>query len=126
MKYGLELGGDPQALTMTLAGPVDARSIRAFVEDLVAQPEYRSGMLIFADLSALDTSTITAEQYETVSDVLTGRDLRFPAKAIAIVAPGARTFDDALRHRAYVGGSKSHREVFRGCADATAWLAQER
>jgi len=31
-----------------------------------------------------------------------------------------------MRHRAYVGGSKSGREVFRSREDATAWLAQRR
>ena len=125
MNYSIEFGGGPQDLTMTLTGAVDARSIRRFVEDLVAHPEYRAGMLILADLSALDTSGITAEQYESVSDVITGRDHRFPAKAIAIVAPDPRTFHDAVRHRAYVGGSKSRREVFRSRADATAWLAEQ-
>lgn len=111
---------------MTLAGAIDARSIQDLVQDLMAHPEFREGLLILADLSELDTSSITAEQYESVSHLITGRDHRFPARAIAIVAPAARTFDDAVRHRAYVGGSKSQREVFRTREDATAWLAQNR
>jgi len=126
VKYSLEFGGDPQDLTMTLTGAVDAAGIRAFVEELIAHPEYRAEMLILADLSGLNTSTITEEQYESVSDVIAGRDHRYPAKAIAIVAPGARTFSDAMRHRAYVGGSKSQREVFRTREDASAWLEQMR
>lgn len=126
MNYSLEFGGAPQDLTMTLTGAVDTQSIRTFVVDLVANPEYRAEMLILVDLSGLDTSTITEAEYESVSDVISGRDHRFPAKAIAIVAPGARTFADAVRHRAYVGGSKSHREVFRNREDATAWLAGKR
>jgi hypothetical protein len=126
VNYSIEFGGDPQDLTLTLTGAVDAPGIRALVEELIAHPEYRAEMLILADLTGLDTSTITEEQYETVSDVIAGRDHRFPAKAIAIVAPGERTFSDAMRHRAYVGGSKSHREVFRSPEDATAWLEQMR
>lgn len=126
MNYTLEFGGDPQDLTMTLTGALDARSIRAFVQDLIAHPEYRAGMLILADISGLDTSGISVEEYESVSDVIGGRDDRFPAKAIAIVAPAGRTFDDAMHHRAYVGGSKSGREVFSSREDAAAWLARQR
>ena len=126
MNYSLDFDGSPQDLTMTLTGAVDAPSIRAFIEEMVAHPEYRAGMLILVDLSDLDTSAITQEEYESVSDAISGRDHRFPARAIAIVAPDARTFDDAVRHRAYVGGSKSGREVFRSRNDATAWLAEQR
>ena len=111
---------------MTLTGALDPRSIRAFVEDLIAHPEYREGMLILADLSGLNTSSIGEEEYESVADVISARDHRFPAKAIAIVAPNGRTFEDAMHHRAYVGGSKSGREVFRSREDASAWLAQQR
>jgi hypothetical protein len=126
MNYSLDFGGSPQDLTMTLAGAVDAPSIRTFIEEMMAHPEYRPGMLILVDLSELDTSTITQEQYEGLGDAISGRDHRFPAKGIAIVAPDDRTYDDAVRHRAYVGGSKSGREVFHSRADATAWLAQQR
>jgi hypothetical protein len=126
VNYSLEFGGNPQDLTITLAGAIDAPSIRAFVEDLLANPEYREGMLILADISGLDTSSISVEEYESVSDVIGGRDHRFPAKAIAIVAPAGRTFEDAMQHRAYVGGSKSGRVVFRSRADAVAWLARQR
>jgi hypothetical protein len=125
MNYSLDFGGSPQDLTMTLAGAVDAPSIRTFIEEMMAHPEYRAGMRILVDLSELDTSTITQEQYEGLGDAISGRDHRFPSKAIAIVAPAARTFEDAVRHRAYVGGSKSGREVFRSRDDATAWLAQQ-
>ena len=126
MKYSIEFGGDPQDLTLTLTGALDAREIRAFVEELIAHPDYRSGLLILADLSGLNTSGVSIEDYESISDVIAGRDDRFPAKAIAIVAPDSRTFDDAMQHRAYVGGSKSGREVFRTRDDATAWLAEQR
>jgi hypothetical protein len=126
MNYSLDFGGSPQDLTMTLAGAVDAPSIRTFIEEMMAHPEYRAGMRILVDLSELDTSTITQEQYEGLGDAISGRDHRFPSKAIAIVAPGGRTYDDAVRHRAYVGGSRSGREVFHSRVDATAWLAQQR
>jgi hypothetical protein len=126
VNYSLEFGGDPQDLTMTLSGQLDPRSIRSFVEQLVEHPDYRAGMLILVDISELDTSSISVEEYETVSDVIAGRDHQFPAKATAIVAPGGRTYADAMQHRAYVGGSKSGREVFHSRADATAWLAAQR
>jgi hypothetical protein len=126
VNYSIEFGGHPQDLTLTLSGALDAREIRAFVEELVAHPEYRAGMLILADLSGLNTSGVSVEDYEGISDVIAGRDHRFPAKGIAIVAPDSRTFGDAMQHRAYVGGSKSGREVFRTRDEATAWLAAQR
>jgi hypothetical protein len=126
VNYSIEFGGEPQDITMTLTGALEASEIRGFVEELVSHPEYREGMLILADLSGLNTSGVSVEDYEGISDVIAGRDHRFPAKAIAIVAPDSRTFDDAMQHRAYVGGSKSGREVFRSRDDATAWLARMR
>lgn len=126
MNYTIEFGGDPQDVTMTLAGVLEPSEIRTFVHELMESPEYRAGMLILADISGLDTSHTTDEAYEGFSDAISARDFRFPAKAIAIVAPAGRTFDDAIRHRAYVGGSKSTREVFQNREDATAWLAEQR
>ncbi|HEY2072350.1 MAG TPA: STAS/SEC14 domain-containing protein [Gaiellaceae bacterium] len=126
MNYSLEFGGDPEDLAMTLTGTLDARGVRALNADLLAHPEYRAEMLILVDLSGLDTSTISMEEYESVSDLISARDHQFPAKAIAIVAPAAGTFDVATRHRAYVGGSKSGREIFQSRDDATAWLAEQR
>ena len=99
MNYSLDFDGSPQDLTMTLTGAVDAPSIRAFIEEMVAHPQYRAGMLILVDLSDLDTSTITQEQYEGLGDAISGRDHRFPSKAIAIVAPNARTYDDEPPYR---------------------------
>lgn len=126
MTYSIEFGGDPQDLTITLSGAIDPRSIRAFVEDLIAHPEYRAGLLILADITDVNTSSISVEEYETLTDLFATRDHRFPARATAIVAPAGRTYDDAMQHRAYVGGSKSGREVFQSRADATAWLATQR
>lgn len=126
MNYSIEFGGHPQDLTITLSGSADPRSILELVDDLVAHPEHRAEMLILTDLSGLDTSSITLEQYEAVADVLAGRDHRFPARAIALVAPPGRTFDDAMQHRAYVGGSRSRREVFTSREAAIAWLERQR
>lgn len=126
MNYSLEFGGDPQDLTMTLTGDLDTRGIRALVEELLTHPEFRAGMLILVDLSDLDTSSMSVEEYETLIDVIATRDDLIPARATAIVAPAGRTYDDAMQHRAYVGGSKSGREVFEDRADATAWLAAQR
>lgn len=126
MNYSIEFGGDPQDLTIKLSGLLDARSIQAFMQELASNPEFREGLVILADLSELDTTGLSLEEYDVVGDVISGRDNSFPPKAIAIVAPDSRTFDDAMHHRAYQGGSKSGREVFRTRDDATAWLATQR
>jgi hypothetical protein len=126
MNYALDFGGEPQDLTMTLTGELDVPGLRAFIQDLIVHADYREGLLILVDISGLDASSFGEEEYESVRDAIAGRDFRYPAKAIAIVAPDAGAFDLAKRHRAYVGGSKSGREVFSSRADATAWLAGQR
>src|SRR6266481_1191815 len=98
MNYALDFGGDPQDLTMTLAGELDVPGLQAFIQDLIVHADYREGLLILVDISELDTSSFSEEEYESVSDAIAGRDFRYPAKAIAIVAPDAGAFDLARRH----------------------------
>lgn len=126
MNHSIEFGGDPQVLTVTLEGVLDARSLRAVHVEIVSHPDFRAGMLILADISGLETSTMTDEEYEHVRDLIASRDQTHPARAIAFVASDPRTFEGAVHHRAYFGGTKSQREVFRSREDATAWLAQQR
>ena len=123
MEYAFEFGsGGPQDLTVTLAGSASARGMRALVRDLTSDARFRAGMTILVDLSALDTSGLTPHEIQAMADAVSGRDWDFPAKAIAMVAPSARSFDDAILYRAHVGGSKSGREVFRSRDEALAWL----
>jgi hypothetical protein len=126
MEYSFEFGsGDPQDLTVTLAGSASASGMRALVKDLTADARFRAGMAILVDLSALNTSGLTPDEIQAMADAVSGRDWEFPAKAIAMVAPSARSFDDAILYRAHVGGSKSGREVFRSRDEALGWLRAE-
>ena len=113
-------------LTITLAGAASASGMRALVRDLTSDARFRAGLAILVDLSGLDSSGLTSEEIQAMAAAVSGRDWEFPAKAIAIVAPSARTFDDAMLYRAHVGGSKSGREVFRFRDDALAWLRDKR
>ena len=123
MEYAFEFGGgDPQDLTVTLAGCASAGGMRALVRDLMSDARFRAGMAILVDLSALDTAGLTPDEMQAMADAVSGRDWEFPAKAVALVAPSRRGFDAATLYRAHVGGSKSGREVFRSREEALAWL----
>jgi hypothetical protein len=127
MEYAFEFGADgPQDLTITLAGVASSSGMEALVRDLTSEPRFRGGLTILVDLSALNTSGLSAEEMRAMADSVSGRDWEFPAAAIALVAPSARTFDDAMLYRAHVGGSKSGREVFRSREEALAWLRERR
>jgi hypothetical protein len=125
MQYSFDFDGGPQDLTITVSGSVDALGIRDLVRDLTAHPEFRAGLMILADLSGLDTSNFTTEDYEQAEDAVAARDWQYPARAVALVAPDPRTFSDATLYRAYVGGATSGREVFKSRDEATQWLQQQ-
>jgi len=123
VEYAFEFGGDgPQDLTITLSGVASSSGMWALVPDLTSDERFRVGLAVLVDVSGLDTSGLTLEEMRAMADAVSGRDWEFPADAIAIVAPSARNFDDAMLYRAHVGGSKSGREVFHSREEALAWL----
>jgi hypothetical protein len=125
MEYSFEFGGDgPQDLTIALAGVASPEDLRELVRDLTSDVRFRAGLALLVDLSAFDSSAVTPEELRGIADAVAGRDWESPARAIAIVAPQDRTFEDAMLYRAHVGGSKSGREVFRSHEDALAWLRE--
>jgi hypothetical protein len=126
MEYSFAFDGGPQDLTISVSGAVTAVGIRSLVRELTAHPDFRAGLVILADLSGLDTSGFTTEDYELAEDAVAARDWQYPARAIALVAPDARTFADAMLYRAYVGGGASGREVFSSRDEAADWLVQQR
>ena len=53
MRFGIEFGGEPQDVTIAIAGVADiATSLRLYI-DLTADPRYRPGLLILADIRLL-------------------------------------------------------------------------
>jgi hypothetical protein len=53
VRFGIEFGGEPQDVTIAIAGVADiATSLRLYI-DLTADPRYRPGLLILADIRLL-------------------------------------------------------------------------
>jgi hypothetical protein len=83
-------------------------------------------MAVLVDVSALDTSQLSDDELQALSAPMIERDFEYPPLAIAIVAANESTFATAIHHRAYLGGSKSRRDVFASREDALLWLESQR
>ena len=110
---------------ITLSGVATPDEFRRFSETLAGDPHYRAGLLMLVDVSALDTSELSVEALQELTVPILERDWYHPPAAVAIIAAGS-SHADALRYRAFLGGSRSNREVFEARDDAVAWLAAKR
>ena len=126
MEFKIEFGGEPQDVTVTLSGVADLIGFRRYNEEFSSDPRFRAGMLILVDASALDSSQLSSEHLEAASQQMSERDWIHPPRAIAIVAPDPRTFDDFGAARAHQGGSRSRRRVFAAREPAVSWLDEQR
>jgi hypothetical protein len=95
-------------------------------EQLIGDPRFRAGLKMLVDCSALDTSPLSPEDVQRLTEPMVMRDWHYPPLAVALVAPDDRTFEVARAYRAHLGGSRSNRQVFRNRAEAEAWLAEQR
>jgi hypothetical protein len=126
MKFTIEFGGDPQDVTVTFSGVADLPGFRRYNEEITSDPRFRAGMMILVDASALDTSQMSSENIQAASEPISERDWNLPPRAVAIVAPDPRTFNDFLHARAHQGGSRSRRRVFGSQEAALGWLNEQR
>jgi hypothetical protein len=126
MKFTIEFGGDPQDVTVTFSGVADLPGFRRYNDTLASDPRFRAGMMILVEASALDTSQMSSESVQAASEPVSERDWHHPPRAVAIVAPDRRTFDDFGYARAHQGGSRSRRRIFRSREAALDWLNEQR
>ena len=114
-------------LEIALSGISTPASLVKLNEALTGDARFRTGMTMIADLTTLNTHDLTDVGLQGLSNTVVERDWHHMPSAVAIIAPGERTYNAALSYRAHLGGSRSHREVFRSRAEAVAWLeAQHR
>lgn len=126
MAYTFAFGGDPQHLTIRLSGRADAAGLHRLNADLIADPRFRAGLAILVDVSELDVSELSPEALAEAVGPVVERDWSAQPLAVAIVAPDLETFAKASLYRAYLGGSRSRRQVFSSHEKATEWLATQR
>jgi hypothetical protein len=126
MEFTIESGGDgPQDVSVTFSGVANPEAFGRYNAAASDRPSL-AGMAVLVDLSALDTSQLSDDDLQALSAPMIERDLVHPPLAVAIVASNERTFADAIHHRAHLGGSKSHREVFASREAALVWLDSQR
>jgi hypothetical protein len=118
-------GDGPADLEIAIAGVPDAESFLLLNGRLTADPRFRAGLRIVADCSALDTSGLSDEEVQSLSEQMVERDWNYAPSAVAIIAPDEQTFSAVRAYRAHVGGSRSNRHLFSSRAEAIAWLEDQ-
>jgi hypothetical protein len=125
MEFTIAFGGAPQDVTIILSGVATPEGFRRFNDARLSDERFRAGLLIFLDASFLDTSQMSEAMFQQAIEPMIERERIYPPLALAIVAPDARTFRDAVLTRAHLGGSRSHRGVFASREEAVAWLKEQ-
>lgn len=126
MKHSIEFGGNPQDVTITTFGPASAEGLTAFLMELVSNPRFRPGMLILADHTGLDPTTVTAAEVRAQAEIVVGLNGQIGASKIAIVVPSPLAFGWARMYELSAEAAQAESNVFYSRSDALAWLEAQR
>jgi hypothetical protein len=118
-------GAGPADIEEKLSGVPTEDGFRLLNERVMSDPRFRTGLRILVDCSALDTSGLSGEELQRLSQHMVMRDWDNPPAAVAIIAPDEETFSKVQEYRAHLGGAKSNRQLFRNRADAVTWLEEQ-
>jgi hypothetical protein len=125
MTFDFAFTDGPADIEETLAGVPTEDGFRLLNETVMSDPRFRAGLKILVDCSALDTTGLSNQEVQSLSEQMAVRDWTYPPAAIAIIAPNEGTFSTVQEYRAHLGGSRSNRQLFRSRADAVAWLEEQ-
>jgi hypothetical protein len=100
VESSIEFGGTPQDVTVTVTGLADAEGLVGLVRDLVSSPQFRPGMLMLEDVTAIDASRAPPFGLRWKGSSKLGEQIG-PLK-LAIVVPSPVTFGYARVWEAYV------------------------
>ena len=117
-------GAGPADIEIALSGFPTLEGLRLLNEQLISDLRFRAGLTILVNLDALDTSGLSGDALESLSESMAERDWSYQPAASAIIAPHEPTYNAARTFRAHLGGSMSNRQVFRSRAEAVAWLEE--
>jgi hypothetical protein len=123
--FTFEFSEDAKHLTVTLVGVVDSEGVDGFSLALLADERFRSGLTWLVDLSCATEGVSPEEVRERAATRVLERDWRRPPRAIAFVAGNGAVARELELWRAQLGGSQSHRRVFRSREEAEAWLVTQ-
>jgi hypothetical protein len=118
-------GDRPADIEETLSGVPTEDGFRRLNERVTSDPRFRAGLTILVDCSALNTTGLSSQELQGLSEQMLVRDWKYRPGAVAIIAPDEETFNKVVAFRAHLGGSRSNRQLFRNRADAVAWLGEQ-
>jgi hypothetical protein len=125
MEFDFAFTDGPADIEETLAGVPTEDGFRLLNDTVMSDPRFRAGLKILVDCSALDTTGLSNQEVQSLSEQMAARDWTYPPAAVAIIAPNEGTFSTVQEYRAHLGGSRSNRQLFRNRADAVAWLEEQ-
>ncbi len=111
-------------LRLEVADPIDIEQIRATVEALLAEPEFRPGIDILSDHTSLE-ATATTQMVGAVLPLLERLGERLGRFRCAIVAPEDASFGMARMAATLASDGPATVHAFRSLPEAEAWLAAE-
>ena len=117
--------GGPADVEIAVTGVPSAAEFARLNEQLLGDPRFRGGLKMLVDCTELDTSSVSPEDVQRLTEPMVMRDWHYPPLAVALVAPDDGTFDAARAYRAHLGGSRSNRQVFRTRGEAETWLTEQ-
>ena len=123
VEYTIEFGGASQDVTITTSGMADAEGLISFVTALVSSPQYRPGMAILVDHTALDARTLTAADVQALADAVVRLDERIGPSRAAILVPNPLTFGFARMYEHQAEAAQVRSRVFYSRSEALTWLA---
>lgn len=125
LEFSFTFGGDPEDMTVAIAGALDAAELERLNRALISDPRFRPGMRILVDLTGLDTSHLDNDELFFGAESTSARDALAQPLAVAIVAADPAAFEQAVRYRAHLGGTASRRRVFATHSEARDWLGEQ-
>jgi hypothetical protein len=125
VEFEIEFGAGPADVEITISGVPTPGHFRLLNAALTGDARFRAGLTLLVDLSALETSTLSEVDVQSLSEPMIERDWFYLPAAVALVAPDEQTYNAVRAYRAHLGGSKSNRHLFSSRAEAVGWLEEQ-
>ncbi|MGZ4407704.1 MAG: STAS/SEC14 domain-containing protein [Gaiellaceae bacterium] len=123
MEYEIEWAGDAESLTVTTSGRVTVEALDEWVQTVLADSRYRSGVRILIDHRRSDWAHMTPKDAQRRVDLLARDAERIGSPRIAFVVSRKVDFGVARMMELYIGVRwQAVWRVFDDIDDARAWL----
>ncbi len=127
MKHQITWGGDPEDVYVASSGIATVEGLNAWVQDLLADPRFRPGLLVLVDERRLDWSQMRPENIERRVDLIAKDAARFGDAYGAMVVGRQVDYGVARIEQAHVDSRPELRprlRVFLSVEEARKWLRE--